>query len=74
MHGSHAGHVMRGKKWDPFLDPLYGSQIRSKTVFVQALACWQWWNALLRATVKIPLRINLDETAICVEQVSLFAG
>ena len=62
------------QKMGLFFVPLCGSHIRWETVFVQALACWQWWNSLLRATVKIPLRINLDETAICVEQVSFSAS
>lgn len=35
----------------------------------QVNAAWQWWNALesKASSAKIPLRLNLDETSICVQ-------
>ena len=38
--------------------------------FPQASAVWQWWNYYMAQlpTGKVPLRINLDETSICLFQ------
>jgi len=69
--GTQNGGQIWYPKWGSNLVSKMGGQIRYRFAYLrpglQAFAVWQWWNYYLDQLPpgKIPLRINLDETSVC---------